>query len=287
LAAVGNRERKIIERKDRSGREGTDGQKDQREVSKDEERGSFEMKRKENSAYLIFILVLSVLAIIVLAIETIFKLDDATKQILVYADFAVCVVFFIDFLLLFFQAENKAKYFFTWGWLDLLSSIPVIEAFRLGRAIRIFRIIRVLRGIKSAKFITKTILEKKAQSAILGVILGSIILVVVGSISILHVESASDGNIKTAEDAVWWSIVTITTVGYGDKYPVTTEGRIIATIIMFAGVGVFGTISGFVASSFLTPSEKKVETEERDIRKELDEIKEMIREMKETGKDEG
>ena len=245
------------------------------------------MNKKQNSSYLLFILVLSILAIIVLAVETFFKLDAATKQILVYADFAVCVVFFIDFLILLFQAENKAKYFFTWGWLDLLSSVPVIEAFRLGRAIRIFRILRVLRGIKSAKFIVKAILEKRAQSAILAVILFSIVIVVVGAISILHVESLADGNIKTAEDAVWWSIVTITTVGYGDKYPITTEGRLIAAALMVAGVGVFGTISGFVASVFLSPSNPRRAPEEKDLRKELEEIKAMIMEMKEKGKEEG
>jgi voltage-gated potassium channel len=239
------------------------------------------MTKKQNSSYLIFILVLSVLAIVVLAIETLVKLDAETKKILVYADYVVCAVFFIDFLLTFFQSEKKAKYFFTWGWLDLISSIPVIEAFRLGRALRIFRILRVFRGVKSAKLISQTIIEKKAQSAIFAVILVAIILIVVGSISILNLEANAGGNIKTAEDAVWWSLVTITTIGYGDRYPITTEGRIIATVIMIAGVGLFGTISGFVASAFLTPGGKKVESEEKDIRKELEEIKEMIREMKE------
>jgi voltage-gated potassium channel len=236
-----------------------------------------EMKKEQNPSYLLFILILSILAVIALAVETFFTLDEVTKQVLTYADYAVCVVFFIDFLQLFFQAEKKARYFFTWGWLDLLSSVPVIEALRWGRAARILRIVRVLRGVKSARFITRTILEKKAQSAALAIVLISIILIVISSISILHVEAAADGNIKTAEDAVWWSIVTITTVGYGDRYPITTEGRIIAAVLMIAGVGVFGTVSGFVASAFLSPSGSKRDVEDKDIRKELDEIKSMIK----------
>ena len=64
-------------------------------------------------------------------------------------------------------------------------------------------------------------------------------------------------NIKTAEDAVWWSVSTMTLVGYGDKYPVTTEGRIIGMILMFAGVGMFGGLSGLVASFFLGAHERK------------------------------
>ena len=71
----------------------------------------------------------------------------------------------------------------------------------------------------------------------------------------------TNSNIKTAEDAIWWAWVTITTVGYGDKYPVTTEGRIIASFLMTAGVGLFGTFTGFIASWFL---EKKSDIQNSD-----------------------
>ncbi|WP_338327313.1 potassium channel family protein [Porphyromonas gingivalis] len=64
-------------------------------------------------------------------------------------------------------------------------------------------------------------------------------------------------NITTAEDAIWWSYVTITTVGYGDKYPVTTEGRIIAMFLMTAGVGLFGTFTAYIASLFVSDNKKK------------------------------
>ena len=238
------------------------------------------MKKEQNSFYLLFILVLSILALLAFAIETIFKLDQSTLQILGIADTAVCVIFFVDFFIQLFQAENKIKYMYTWGWLDLLSSIPAIEVFRLGRAARIIRILRVIRSLKSAKFITKAILEKRSQSAILVVILISLVLVSVSSISILHFEKAVDGNIKTAEDAIWWSVVTITTVGYGDKYPITTEGRVIATILMIAGVGLFGTISGLVASKLISPQKSAHEIEVTDIHKDLEELRKMIEELK-------
>jgi voltage-gated potassium channel len=63
-------------------------------------------------------------------------------------------------------------------------------------------------------------------------------------------------------DAFWWAYVTITSVGYGDKFPVSTEGRILACVLMTAGVGLFGTITGFVASAFVDP---EIEEEENDI----------------------
>jgi hypothetical protein len=72
----------------------------------------------------------------------------------------------------------------------------------------------------------------------------------------LSVETDPNSNIKTAEDAIWWTITTITTVGYGDRYPVTTAGRIIGMIVMVSGVGLFGTYTAYIAS--LLPSDIKI-----------------------------
>ena len=83
-------------------------------------------------------------------------------------------------------------------------------------------------------------------------------MVIFSAIAILQVETDPNSNIKTAEDAIWWAYVTITTVGYGDKFPVTTEGRIIAAALMTVGVGLFGTFTGFIASFFL--GDKKEES---------------------------
>ena len=80
-------------------------------------------------------------------------------------------------------------------------------------------------------------------------------MVIFSSVAILQVEDDPNSNIKTAEDALWWAYVTITTVGYGDKYPVTTEGRIIAAFLMTMGVGLFGTFTGYVASWFVEERE--------------------------------
>ena len=75
-----------------------------------------------------------------------------------------------------------------------------------------------------------------------------------GSLWILDVEQNAPGaNITTASDALWYTIVTISTVGYGDRYPVTNEGRVIGSLIIIVGVGIFGTFTGYLANLFLAP----------------------------------
>ena len=68
-------------------------------------------------------------------------------------------------------------------------------------------------------------------------------------------EGGEQANIKTAGDAVWWSVTTVTTIGYGDRYPVTFGGRVVAMCLMVAGVGLFGALSGIVATLFLGRSD--------------------------------
>ena len=91
----------------------------------------------------------------------------------------------------------------------------------------------------------------------ISVLLLTILVIIFSSIAILHVENAPTSNIKTASDALWWTVETITTIGYGDKYPVTDLGRVIGTILMISGVGLFGTYTAYIASLFVKSDNKK------------------------------
>ena len=167
--------------------------------------------------------------------------------------------FFIDFLICLWYAPNRWRYLVTWGWLDLLSSIPTLEIARWGRVARVIRIFLVLRALRATKLLTWAVLRHRAQNTFLAAIFMTILLIVFSSITVLQFETARGSNIKTGEDAFWWAIVTITTVGYGDYYPVTVGGRLVAAILMSAGVGLIGIFSGLFASWFLAPGQDSKE----------------------------
>jgi voltage-gated potassium channel len=94
--------------------------------------------------------------------------------------------------------------------------------------------------------------NNRAGSALYVTVFAVILVLEFGSTTIIYAESSSpEANIKTATDGIWWGFVTITTVGYGDKYPVTNTGRAVGMIVMTLGVGLFGVLTGFLANSFL------------------------------------
>jgi voltage-gated potassium channel len=219
--------------------------------------------------YQIFMLALCMYALGVMGAETFISLDPDTRSVIAYADNFVCALFLVDFLKNLYQAENKIRYLGTWGWIDLASSIPTVDVLRWGRAARLLRIFRVLRGLRATKLIATLILERRSESAFLAASLVSTLLIVFSAMAILQFETLPESNIKSAEDALWWAFVTITTVGYGDKFPLSWEGRIVAGILMVAGVGLFGTFSGFVASWFIAPKEDKRLSEMQSLREEV------------------
>ena len=229
--------------------------------------------------YQLFMLILCLYALAALAFQTAVRLEPATRAILDYADYAVCGLFFLDFLISLWRAPNRWRYFITWGWLDLLSSVPTVDVVRWGRAARVVRVFRVLRGLRATKIAAGLVLQRRAENTILAASLVALLLIVFCSVAVLHFEVDPESNIKTAEDAIWWAFATITTVGYGDRYPVTSEGRFVAAILMTAGVGLFGTFSGFLAAWFIgseTAEEPNVGAEISSLRAEIAALRKML-----------
>jgi voltage-gated potassium channel len=236
-------------------------------------------KHEELGIFQIVILILTVVVLGALAVDSIFKLPPNISSLLQTLDTLVCIVLLFDFGLRFYRAESKLT-FLKWGWIDLLASIPNLPIFRVGRLIRILRIIRLFRALRATQKITTLLLKDKIQTGFASVILTFFLLIMFSAIGILICEQQEPGaNIKTAFDAVWWSVATITTVGYGDKYPVSIEGKCLAMGLMIAGVGFFAASSGLVASSIMGlkskgPSpEDKILAQLKNLEDKIDQLK--------------
>lgn len=176
------------------------------------------------------------------------------------------------------QAKSKSAYFFRdYGWADLIASFP----FPQFKILRVFRLLKAYRLIKivGARAIVRDFVKNKATGAVYIVFFMIILLLQFGSIFVVKAEQANpQANIQTASDAIWWVYVTITTVGYGDRYPTTNVGRLVGAIVMFVGVGLFAVMTGFLANKFLPTAEENPgsDSELAEIKKELASVKQLL-----------
>ena len=219
-------------------------------------------------------LVLSVYVLVALFADTTFHLPVQISALLRTLDTIICFIFLGDFFYHLYRAEKRLA-FLKWGWVDFISSIPLLTWFRWGRVVPMIRVIRVLRGARSVKYILHILFKNEARGIFGTVALVTATLLIFASIAILNVETVPESNIKTASDALWWAMATITTGGNADKFPVTAAGRIIGVILMTTGVGFFGTLTAYIASMFLNLG-KTSGTSEPELAKELRLIRERI-----------
>ena len=227
-----------------------------------------------NPGYEIFIALLSILSIVNLVLMLVIK-DQDLQYVLAIMNIPITIIFFIDFLYRMKIAPSKSGYFWhNYGWADLLASLP----FQQTKILRLFRLIKVYRLLKEygARNVMRSLVKDKAGSALLMLLFIAIIVLEFGSLLLLNIEAdAPDANITSASDALWYIIVTMSTVGYGDQYPVTNAGRIVGSIIIIVGVGVFGTLTGYLANLFLTPAKRPEEPQATDLQNRLAALKEL------------
>lgn len=215
----------------------------------------------KNEGYEIFIAALAILSIVNLVL--LYTVEDAAlDNVLWVVNILLTFIFLGDFAYRMKTARSRSRYFWKeYGWADLLSCLPFqqVKVFRLFRLIKVYRLLKE----KGAKAIGKAIVGDRAGSALLTLIVVAILMFEFGSLGMLKIEGPVPGaNITNASDSMWYTIVTMSTVGYGDRYPITNPGRILGVIIIIIGVGIFGTLTGYLANAFLTPRKPKPEAEE-------------------------
>lgn len=223
-----------------------------------------------SNTYNIFILVLTIVSLTIMVIQLLAVPDTETWKLVSFYDNLICVIFLIDFALHMMEVPRKRDYFIGQrGYLDLLGSIPTLGlgVFRYAGLLRLFRLSRLFRlrrlmNPQNRALLQKEILDNRGSYALFITLMLVAFVLMFASIFVLAFESQSpDANILNGGNAVWWAVVTITTVGYGDRYPVTAGGRWVAVFVMFSGVGIIGALASILASILVPQPRDKEEPE--------------------------
>jgi len=213
------------------------------------------IKRREklDFGYELFVAAISVLSVFNLVIFYFPGVDPDALTVVSIINAVLTLLFIYDFGLRFATAPDRSFYFLRdYGWADLLAVIPQFRIFRLFRIFKAYRLVHKY----GLGYIVSYLSRNRAQSALYILVFMVIMIIETGAFMVLQAERASpDANILTATDAIWWAYVTITTVGYGDRFPVTTVGRLVGVMVMTTGVAVFATFAGLISSKLLGPSE--------------------------------
>jgi voltage-gated potassium channel len=181
---------------------------------------------------------------------------ERTCEVIVWATW---VLFGLDFIVRVVLAEHRPRYILR-HWLDVL-----IIALPLLRGLRLLRLASLL-----------AVLNRHAASGLRGkvaiyVIGGSSLLAFCAALAVLDAERRStDANITDFGDAMWWAVTTMTTVGYGDEYPTTRPGRLVASVLMVGGIALLGTVTATLASWLVDQVRAEEEREVSDLRTEIE-----------------
>jgi voltage-gated potassium channel len=216
----------------------------------------FETDTKAGLYFDITIQILIAVSLVSFSIETLPGLSDSTYDLLANIEFVIVIIFSIEYILRVILSERKLSYIFSFfGIVDLVAILPFylsgsisLQSLRALRFIRIFRILKIARYSKAISRIGKALAMAKEELILFGFL--TLILLYLSAIGIYHFEHDAQPEVfKSVFDSLWWAVATLTTVGYGDVYPITIGGRTFTFIVLMLGLGVVAVPTGIISSA--------------------------------------
>lgn len=213
---------------------------------------------KHGKLFNIFLFVFIVISVIYVMLESVDTIDQKYHNLMVIAEWIITIIFSIEYILKVISLEKPRRYIFSfYGIIDLLSTLPLYlsyffsggSAFLAIRALRLLRVFRILKLVKfmgEASTLSKAIAASRLKISIF-IYIVLIMCVILGSVMYIVEEDANSG-FSSIPKSIYWTIVTITTVGYGDIAPVTNLGQVIASFIMIMGYGIIAIPTGIVTN---------------------------------------
>lgn len=205
---------------------------------------------------LFFLIVVSVLLVM---LESVDQIDDKYHKLLLTFEWVITIFFSFEYLARIISIKKPLKYIFSfYGIIDFISTIPLYLSYifagsQVLLAVRAFRLLRIFRILKLVKFLGEASQLKaalKASRAKIAVFIYVVLILSVIMGTIMYLIESDEAGFTSIPRSIYWTIVTLTTVGYGDIAPQTNLGQFIATIIMILGYGIIAVPTGIVTVEF-------------------------------------
>jgi voltage-gated potassium channel len=211
--------------------------------------------------------VLALAMVPLIVVPLVADLPPATERAFLAVDYLLWAIFAAEYAIKLYLAPTRRR-FVAHHIPDLIIVlVPMLRPLRVLRSVRLLRLLRLaLLGSFAAKGLreVREVLRRRGLSWVLLIVL---VLNLVAAAAVLEFERGNpDANIGSYPDALWWAVTTITTVGYGDRFPMSPAGRGVAVVLMVAGIAMFGVITASIAAYFV---ERKAE---EDVASRLDQI---------------
>ncbi len=215
------------------------------------------------------LLIVILLSIILVMLESVSSYRSRFYWSFYIAEWIITIVFSIEYILRIIAIRKPKNYIFSfYGIVDLLSTIPTYIAFVFGGsnflfAIRALRLLRVFRILKISRYIgesNKLMDALKNSKAKILIFLFAVLIICIIMGTVMHLVEGEKGGFDNIPISIYWSIVTLTTVGFGDIHPITPLGRFIASALMIMGYGIIAVPTGIVSAEYSNAFKKNIPT---------------------------
>lgn len=207
----------------------------------------------------IILFIIIIFSVILIMLESVKAIDAEYHEILFILEWLVTIFFTIEYIARIICIKKPSNYIFSfYGIIDFLSTIPLYISYifagsQVLLAVRAFRLLRVFRILKLARFLGEASQLKRALKASRAKITVFLFAVLIASVmmgTLMYLVEGDEPGFTSIPTSIYWTIVTLTTVGYGDIAPITPQGQAIATIIMLLGYGIIAVPTGMVTAEF-------------------------------------
>jgi voltage-gated potassium channel len=214
----------------------------------------------------ILLFIIIIFSVILIMLESVKEIDAEYHKLLLTLEWIVTIFFTVEYIARIICIRKPTSYIFSfYGIIDFLSTIPLYLSYILAGsqvllAVRAFRLLRVFRILKLVQFLGEASQLKKALKASRAKITVFLFVVLIVSVmlgTLMYIIEGDEAGFTSIPTSIYWTIVTLTTVGYGDIAPITPQGQLIATIIMLLGYGIIAVPTGIVTVEFGRRSREK------------------------------